>query len=274
MKFIIIEKDNELLYYKLLNLKINLLYKNKMSDELVFNGQYSINKNIIITMQKKNLEHKDIIIGFGNKKLHYPVIGNPHNVSLQNFITENNINEELLKFDFSFEYNNNQYNVYKYNIKNRKHNSSIHNSTYLNLDSSLLEQSLIDKYKRDENSVASMESTSSIRSYANNFLKKYNNDDNNLSLIKGLFKILQMIEMSFLFLLIVMTIVQFTHENNLKNKFHKDYSLIGDFRLYYRKLYHLISSFLNLICIAEKPENINCINYMNEYTKRYNYINY
>ena len=273
MKFIIIEKDNELLYYKLLNLKINLLYKNKMSDELVFNGQYSINKNIIITMQKKNLEHKDIIIGFGNKKLHYPVIGNPHNVSLQNFITENNINEELLKFDFSFEHNNNQYNVYKYNIKNRKHNSSIHNSTYLNLDSSLLEQSLIDKYKRDENSVASMESTSSIRSYANNFLKKYNNDDNNLSLIKGLFKILQMIEMSFLFLLIVMTIVQFTHENNLKNKFHKDYNLIGDFRLYYRKLYHLISSFLNLICIAEKPENLNCINYMNEYTKRYNNIN-
>ncbi len=273
MKFIIIERDNEIIYYKVLNLKINLLYKNKMSDELVFNGQYSINKNIIITIEKQKLKHKDIIIGFGNKKLHYPLIGNPHNISLNNFIIENNLNEELLHLDFSIEQNNDQYNVYKYNIKNRKHGSSIQKTSLIDLDSSMLEQSLVDKYKKDENSVASMESTTSVNSYANNFLKRYNNDDNSLFIIKGLFKILQIIEVSILFLLVIITITEFIHQNYLKNKFNKDYSIIGDFRLYYRKLYHLISSFLNLICIAETPENINCINYMDEYTKRYNTIN-
>ncbi len=273
MKFIIIERENELLYYKVLNLKINLLYKSKMSEELVFNGQYSINKNIIMTLEKKNLKNQDIIIGFGNKKLHFPLIGNPHNISLKYFISENNLNEQLLNLDFSIEENNNQYNVYKYNIKNRKHGSSIQNSTFLNLDSSMIEQSIIDKYKRDENSVGSMESTTSVNSYTNNFLKRYNNNDNNLSLIKGLFKTFQMIEISLLFVLFIMTIIEFIHQNNLKNKFNKDYKLIGDFRLYYRKLYHLISSFLNLICIAETPNNINCINYMDEYTKRYNKVN-
>ena len=55
--------------------------------------------------------------------------------------------------------------------------------------------------------------------------------------------------------MIILTTIDFVHQNKLKNKFNNEYSMMGDFRLFYRKLYHLISSFLNVMCIAISPKN-------------------
>ena len=46
--------------------------------------------------------------------------------------------------------------------------------------------------------------------------------------------------------------------------------MMTDFRYFYRKVYHSIASFLNIMCISVAPRNLNCINFMEEYTKRYN----
>ena len=43
-----------------------------------------------------------------------------------------------------------------------------------------------------------------------------------------------------------------------------------DFRFFYRKLYHTIASFLVIMCIAESPNKTTCINYMEEYSNKYN----
>ena len=268
MKFIIIEKDNIQLYYKLLNLQISLLFQKEMSDNMVLNGQYSIEQNIIITKIQKNLKKKEIIIGFGNKKYIYPHKLNKQRLTLMQFLSDNNLTKENLCLIYSIVNNDNKYNIYK-NKTGKKKEEIEYFSEELK---GSYDQSLLEKYKRDE--VASVASTTSIDSLANNHYKKNSIDSNNLSTTLDLFKIFQIIEIVLLFLLIILTTIDFVHQNKLKNKFNNEYSMMGDFRLFYRKLYHLISSFLNVMCIAISPKNKECRNFMHEYTIRYNNIHF
>ena len=55
IQLIIVHKDNYQIYYRLLYMRINLLFKKKISKNMVFNGLYTIDTNIIISLSIKNL---------------------------------------------------------------------------------------------------------------------------------------------------------------------------------------------------------------------------
>ena len=269
IKLIIISKSNYIIYYRLLKLKINFLYKEEMSHQIVLNGEYIIDNNIIISNKSKT-NKKENLIGFGDERYHYPSKVKTNFVSLKVFLSENNLDEKHLQLLFSINQERDQYNIYYYNsYKTRK--SSIEN--YKHLKGSLTHQSLIEKYKRDEMSFASIDSPLSINSNVGNYSKKRKFDSNHESLSIGIFRIFQIIEILLLFIIIMMLIIGFIHQEKLQKQFESHYTKMTDFRLFYRKLYHTIASFLVLMCIAETPEKTTCINYMEEYSNRY-YNNY
>ena len=265
IKLIIINKYNDTIYYRLLILKINFLYKEKISEHIVLNGEYKIENNIIITSEKNN-QNKSILIGFGNKNFYNPSKGRKKKVTLKVFLSKNNLNEKSLKLLFSIKHKDGIYNIYKYQekIENKLKEDLKQNK----LEKSNIEQSLIDKSKKNENSDLSLKQ--STNSYTKNVSKKKKINLNNLSLPNNIFHIFQLIEISLLILIIIILIIGIIHKQKLRTKFNKHYTLMTDFRFFYRKLYHTIASFLVIMCIAESPNKTTCINYMEEYSNKYN----
>ena len=267
IQLIIVHKDNYQIYYRLLYMRINLLFKKKISKNMVFNGLYTIDSNIIISLSIKNLDF-EIFIGCGNTKCIFPPKINSNNIPLKYFLSENNLTENNLILLFTLNQNNNNYKIYKFDIKKKIKNSTLDYSQTRNLKTSILEPSLIEKYRRD--SVASLESSMSGISVSNNFKRKNNQNSKDLMFSTEVFRIFQTIEIILIVIIIILLIFSFIHQNNLKNKFNIEYSMMTDFRYFYRKIYHSIASFLNIMCISVAPRNLNCINFMEEYTKRYN----
>ena len=270
IKLIIVYKKNFQIFYRLLFMRINLLFKKKVSKNIVFNGQYSIDTNIIISLYRKNLDY-EIFIGCGNSKCNFPPKLNSNNISLNYFLSYNNLNENNLILLFTLNQNNNNYKIYKYDTKKKLKDSAFDNTITHNIKKSVFEPSLIEQYRRE--SIGSLESSMSGISISNNFTKKDNQNSKDLILSTEVFRIFQTIEILLIIIIIFLLIFGFNHQNNLKHKFNTEYSLMTDFRTFYRKLYHTIASFLNIMCVAVSPKNSTCVNFMEEYTKRYNNIN-
>ena len=65
-KLIIIEKKSNNTFYKLLNLKLSILFNNNNDNFIIFNGTYSLNKNIIVSVIDLNYENEidEKILGY------------------------------------------------------------------------------------------------------------------------------------------------------------------------------------------------------------------
>ena len=263
IKIIIQSKIDYTIYYKLLILNINFLYKKEMIEQIVLNGQYKIENNIIISFEKNNLKN-NILIGFGNKEFFNPSNRSKNKVTLNLFLSNNNLNEKLLKLLFTIKQENGIYNIYTYQFENKTTKFIMSQ----NLKEKNNQQSLIDKNKTNENNDISL--IHSSNSLIKNFKKKNKYNINNLSLPKNIFHIFQLIEISLLIIIIITLIIEFIHKQKLRKQFNKHYTMMTIFRTFYRKLYHTISSFLIIMCIAESPNKTTCINYMEEYSNRYN----
>ena len=266
IKLIIIHKENFQIYYRLLYMRINLLFKKKLTKNIVFNGQYTIDNNIIISLYLENLDF-EIFIGCGNTKCTFPPKINSNNITLKNFLTENNLKENNLILLFTLNQNNRNYKIYKYDTKKKLKDSALDYTTTRNLKTSVLEPSLIEKYRRD--SVASLESSMSGTSISNNYRKKNNQNSKDLTLSTEVFRIFQIIEIVLIIIMVFLLILSSIHQNHLKHKFNKEYNMMTDFRYFYRKLYHAIASFINIMCVSVSPRNKTCVNFMEEYSNRY-----
>ena len=260
IKLIIINKTGDTIYPRLLILRINFLYKKDISEQIVLNGQYIIENDIIISLERNHLKNS-ILIGFGNSKFFNSLKGSKNKIPLTLFLSKNNIDEKFLKLILSIKQENGIYNIYKYKLEKKfiKRKNTIESN---------IQQSIIDKYKENESKVISLEHSSN--SHTNNFSKKNKNNLYNSSLSNNIFHVFQAIEISLLILIIIILIIEFIHKQKLRKKFNKHYTMMTDFRTFYRKIYHTIASFLVVMCIAESPNKTTCVNYMEVYSNRYN----
>ena len=116
--FIIFDKDEKLNKFKLIQLELSLIYTLEMTRKILLTGIYSVEKNIIITIDKSSKEQKkEIILNIEDKK------------DLNNNYDSSNMSNEMIKYRGNEKYYNNKKLIFinKYNI-----NLNVYNIYYIN----------------------------------------------------------------------------------------------------------------------------------------------
>ena len=275
IKLLIILKHHNGIYHHLLTLHINLLYKNIMSQKSIFDGEYFINDNIILTKISNNIIQSEYLVGYSNYKYNKPItFHNDKNILLSDFLQINNLKRANLLFVFSKINNDHKFNIYKYESRKRTKESSFAASTLLKIKGieSLIEQSFIDRQYREESSLAgSIQSQMSLNDKG--VVVKRRDKNNIKDLNYNLFQIFQIFDILIIIAIIVLSFIQIFHQSYLKDHLIEHTNNFSIFKSFYRKFYHMFSSFISVLCTGISSQNDKCLNFFNEFTKKYN-INY
>ena len=276
IKLLIILKHNNGIYYHLLTLHINLLFKNIISQKSIFDGEYFINDNIILTKISNTINQSEYLVGYSNHKYNKPItFNNNKNILLNDFLKINNLKSSNLIFAYSKINNGHKFNIYKYESRKRTKESSFAASTLLKIKGveTLIEQSFIDRqYREDDSSLAgSLQSGMSINDKG--YIVKRNDKNNRNDINYNLLRIFQIIDIIIIIFIIVISFIQIFHQSHLKNHLLEHTTNLSIFKSFYRKFYHMFSSFISVLCTGSSSENIECINFFHEYTKKYNINN-
>ena len=296
--FLIIEsRIDKTIYYKILRMRLFLLYNNEIKDFIILNGMYHIEKNSIITTFKKNnitgIE-EEIIYGVSDENL--------LNNNFENNSTSSQISQSLATMSNSLklkDYNLKLVQIYhigitKYNIylviekpkkkgnfqknDNDSKKQLIRGDTTILVPSSDYDDDDVENENNkkpfefeDTGSVASQQSSIGTErsSGAGAFSRSKNRKGNdNIISSEGFFRAQKFIFV-FMFLLIVFTIFFIFYFNSLKGKvklLNDSYALYRNFCRYY---YKIISTIPALICIPRNVTELNCENYLNILNKEY-----
>ena len=268
IQLLIIFKKHNNIHYRILILHINFLFKDIISKKSIFNGQYFLHDNIILTKIYKNINYSEYIIGFPHS--YYNHFSENKRILLNDFININNINKQDLTLCFSKIKEKEQYNIYKYDNGKKYKESTFIPTTILKLKEieNLTEHSFEKKNKKEDESSKNDSMYSKINNFGNEIILKKNY--NNKKKKYNLFRYIQIIEIIFLFLIIVLSIIQIIHQSNLKNKLNNEYQYNNNFKIFYKTFYHMFSSFLTLLCIGISPNNLECINFFDQHSQYFN----
>ena len=123
-------KDKNTHYYRTLSLRLSLLFNESMKENIILNGYFQINKNILMTNQLNG--GKERICGFGNNYIKKAVYESKLN--LNNFKNSKFMKNKLIQIDFNISLNDNTFNIYNIiEIKKRKRkiDNNNNNNTFL-----------------------------------------------------------------------------------------------------------------------------------------------
>ena len=276
--FIIEEKEDNLIFYKDLKLKLTLIFINNIDIIIYLNGTYKLDSNIIITEQKNG---EEILLNCGNKEQ----IDNLKKIKNDKIIKKINNrkyfgNNQLIK-DYNCFAGCQKYNVYHCISTTSKNNEfKKQNQTKLNTSVNNFEEEKTNMFDESNkfflfNDIASQASSTTSSISRNNLIsynrgnKQAQNDDE----VPKIFRIFQMILFLslaiFFIFLIFQTIYNISVHKDLfkKNEF---YLLLREYKSHYDKLFF---SVLSLVCLAYNTESKNCTHYMDE-LKKYTERNY
>ena len=302
--FLIIEsRINKLVYYKILCMRLFLLYNDEVNDFIILNGIYRIEKNSIITTFKKNningLE-EEIIFGVSD---HILLSNNSYNNNMNTQISQSldilsnslklkNYNLKLLQI---YHIGITKYNIYLLHEKRKKlQNSQINDK---NLQKQLLRSETnnniqLSYYEDDENENENnkkffdLEDTGSLASQQTSIGNDRSSNSSRLAKAKNRkvadniissegIVMAQKLIFSFMFLLILYTIFYIIYFNNLKEKIKLLNDSFNIYRYFCRYYYLTISAIPGLLCIPQNKTiqtNISCENYLNIFNKIYSNI--
>ena len=269
IQLLIILKKNNKIFYRALILHIHFLFKDDISKTSIFNGKYFIYDDIILTKIYKKINNSEFIIGFPRSNYHNPY-DNDRKILLHDFLNINNLKKQDLTLFFSKKNDEELYNIYRYKQEKSIKESTFTSGTLLELKGmeTILEHSFIkENKKKDESSI-----NDSFHSKTDNYgsgikLKKYLN--HNKKNKYDLFRYIQIIQIIFLFLIIVLSLIQIIHQSKLKNKLNNEYLYNNNFKLFYKTFYHMFSSFLSVLCIGVSPNSLECINIFDKHNQYY-----
>ena len=271
--FIIEEKENDNIFYRLLKLKLRLIFLSNLNIIIYLNGTYNIDQNIIVTEKKKD---KEIVLHFGNQEL------------MNKYISKNNNNIIIKKKGKNSKYLENcklmeddecfveckRYYVYHFakSAKNKKINNLI--STKENLEEN--NYNYQDEKNNEENNELFLfndmasQSSSVASSASPNFLihnsKAIKKIDNNKDITQkfNIVKISLIFMLFLFFIFIIFQMVFLLKYQRLAYNFNNFNLLIMS---YTRNFETNFFSAMALICLANSSDSNYCIQYMNEITK-------
>ena len=269
--FLIEEKDENNIYYKLLKLELNLVILRNIKTIIYLNGVYKLDKDIIITEKKKNVE---FLLHFGNKEQMHLIKGK----SLENKIIIKQRhgnkylgNKKLIQDENSLKGCKN-YRVYHFLLPSKKNIYSRTNKQDIN---NLVNEFNDEKMNISDNSdkfifndVAS-QSSSVTSSISRNNLLLYNRGNkqsqNGEDISKGFLNTKYILWIS-IFILTFAFIIEYIllKMNNSKLSQQVNFYLhLSDFSLIFNRLF---CSILSLSCIGVSPNEYKCINHIDDFT--------
>ena len=270
--FLMEEKEENDIYYKLLKLELNLVTLKDIHTTFYLNGIYKIDKDILITEQRKDVE---FLLHFGNKDQMHLIEG----VSKENKILIKQRhgnkyigNKKLIQDENSLkEYKH--YRVYHFLLPSKKNIFTRTSKQDIN--------NLVNEFNDDKtngsgdsdklifNDVAS-QSSSVTSSISRNNLMLYNRGNkqsqNGDDISKGFLntKYILWIGILILFLaFIIEYILLKTYNSNLSQKVNF-YLHFSDFSLLFNRLF---CSIISLTCIGVSPNSLECKNHIYHYTR-------
>ena len=263
--FVIEEKEDNEIYYKLLKLKLSLIFLTHINNKIYLNGIYMIDDNIILTEQKKD---EEIILHFGKKEL---IGNNIKNKNKNNIISKNKnkkfYNGKIIAKDHSFYVGCKKYNIYHILSSKRASNTNKSNSfkrTLININR-LEEQNSSSNSMENKiyifNDLSSQ--TSSTESIMTKNALNYNKSNKNIKnhdQITSQYKYIGYVLIYSFIGLFAFIIIQFIVLNYYRNDFHqiiRFYFLFKDYSIIYN---HLFFSILSLACTANSPNSFDCRN--------------
>ena len=270
-EFIIEEKEDTLIFYRSLKLKLSLFFIENIDVIMYLDGLYSLDKDIIVTEEKKE---EEILVKFGNKEqIDSTNYDNNNKIIIQNNKNNKYLGKKRLIKDNDYFVGSKKYNIYHFLSNIKKNNFTkterIFNKT-LNTDYQD-EKSNIDASNKLMlyNEIASQASSTTSSISSNNLVslnrgikKNRKNDD-----IRKEFKISKYILFISVFLLLISIIVEYFY----MIKFHKElvnknelYLFLQDYKV---NFYTLFCSILSITCIGEKTNSDYCILFIEEITK-------
>jgi len=270
--FIIEEKEDNLIFYKILKLKLTLILITNINIIIYLNGTYKLDDNIIITEQKKD---EEILLHCGNKEQIEYLKKIKNDKIIQKINNRKYFGNNKLVKDYNSFVGCKKYNVYhciatiSKNILYQKESQNKLNASLNNFEeekTNMNDESnkffLFNDIASQASSTTSSVSRNNLISY-NRGNKQTQNDDE----VPKLFIIFQMV----LFLSLILFFIFLIFQTIYNSRIHKDlveknnfYLLIRGFKFNYDKLFF---SILSLSCLAHSSDTKNCTQFMDELKK-------
>ena len=112
---LIINNTSNIVFHKMLNLKLSLLFNSFMKESVLLYGTFSINEHIIVTINKGN---KETICGFGNKNIMDAVFNSK--LSFKKFKESEFMKNKSIQFIDSFPITNGKFIIYNIHENKKK----------------------------------------------------------------------------------------------------------------------------------------------------------
>jgi len=271
-------------YFKLINLKFTCLFNNDYKHYILLNGNYSLNKNIVISIIDLNHveEIEERVIGVSNQKI--------ENIINRNALSFKDINSKRssygikLKKLFSYQISFILYNIYNIDFKNsvviqtksslkefRRITNIEHNSEGSSIKSESEKKTIYNDINSISSSIKTNENSTNVparnRKIRKDYLSEY---------YDGYYKIKRIIyaSITITILLIIVEILFFYKFK--KEEYNCDLSY-NNYKSFYRLYNQLFISVLSVTCFSETVDSKNCrniISIFNNFYKRVRHIDF
>jgi len=274
-KIILCENFSSKMYYKLFTLKLSILYSSDNNYFILFDGQYYLHSQTIITLQDSESKsiHKEKLVGVSE-----PSLDNSFHSSSVNFkkliIWHNGQGFNITKLS-SFNIINKIYNIYQISKKEKNKNEK-----NLNQMDSKKELSMIDNNEEnssqknnemekinvfEDNSSVQSQTTESIHSAGISSLGIRNKKRDNIFEHEGFNKTKKM-NFIVIIVAILALFIEYFYLNKLQNDTNNNNNSYIHFREFSKLYFQLFSSLIGVSCIKY---NGKCLILTNIYTEEY-----
>ena len=279
LKCIITDEEEKKKKFKLLNLRLNLIYQLEITKKILLSGIYSVEKNIIITLDKGTKEKKnEIVLNYDEEENE-----NKYNSSI-------NINKSLIKYKKNERYFNNRKLIF---INSYSINPNIYNIYYVshtdkqktikvNTDSEIKKSKKSNLYYDIDSKVGDSEANQNFnfliqsQTSASTF-NQFSNDRYNLkkrgkgniknNKRKNNFKYYQYFLLIFSILMLFIQIICHLSVKKYNNYNSSQNRILILFRNYYGLFNILFTSTLSVVCLANETKGDYCINLFERFEK-------
>ena len=270
--FIIEEKEDNLILYKILKLKLTLILISEINIIIYLNGKYSLDDNIIVTEQKKD---EEILLHCGSKELINYLKKIKNEKIIQNVNNRKYFGNNKLIKDYNCFVGCKKYNIYHcISITSNNNVYQKQNQTKLSTSVNNFEEEKTNIYDESNklflfNDIASQASSTTSSISRNNLISynrgnKQTQNDNEVPKIFSIFQMILFLSLGIFFIFLVFQTIY-------NNRIHKDlfkkndfYILLREYKSNYDKLFF---SILSLVCLAYNTDSKNCTQYMDELEK-------
>ena len=265
--FIIYDNEEKAKKLRMINLRLNLIYPLNVTKKILLYGIYSIEKNVIITLDKSSEEKKEeYVLNYDDNEEQKEI---KNNFLVQYKKNAKYFNNQKLTFVDKYFINPNMYNIYYIykiekqktikddNIRNEKNKLYNHNNNNSNIKNDIYGESDGGNFNYLIQSTASTSSFGQINNDRQGFKKRNKGGKNNNKKKKN-FKYYQIgIVITSIFILLFQIICHITI-NNYNNNLGRKNMVLSMLKNYYGIYNILFTSILSLACLAKESRGDEC----------------